>query len=368
MNDHRRHEHPLPMGERARVGASTSPTIPKPRLTGYRAILATLVFAALGLPVQADTRNVTIEAEGITRACTLLIPESTAPAPAVILVSGSGPQDRDETIRGSKPFLRIATHLARNNIATLRCDDRGVGGSTGSNDATLAEEAADLRHALALLCRTDGIDRRRIGVLGHSMGGVVLSLTAADTPPAFAVLLAAPAVEIGELLRTQTATRLKLNGVPASRIEINDQVIVALTSASLYGDATLRVEAERLARDLGGNDTWVDEKVTFFGSRMFRSFLDHEMAAYRALAMPVLALFGGTDWKVDAGMNDEALRSFNLPDLTVETLTGHNHLFQRTAEGRPLSATGPSPSDETLDKLSEWIAGTPRATPCEGLK
>ncbi|MEO1495127.1 MAG: alpha/beta fold hydrolase [Pseudomonadota bacterium] len=331
-------------------------------------IRVALLVAALGLPVEAASRDVAIVGDGVTRACTLLKPDGVANPPAVILVSGSGPQDRDETIRGSKPFLRIATHLAREGIASLRCDDRGVGGSTGSKDATLAEEAGDLRRALAFLCGTDGLDHRRIGVLGHSMGGVVLSLAAAETHPAFAVLLAAPAVKIGDLLRMQTATRLKLNGVPASRIEINDQVIAALTQASLYGDATLRVEAERLARDLGGNETWVDQKVVFFGSRMFRSFLDHDMAAYRDLSMPALALFGGTDWKVDAGTNADALRALALPALTVITLDDHNHLFQRTAEGRPLSATGPAPSTETLDQLSAWITATPPAKPCEDVR
>ncbi len=333
-----------------------------------RAFFIAGLFSTVCLPALAGPQEVNVSGDGVTRACTLLAPKDAPNPPAVIMVSGSGPQDRDETIRGSKPFLRIATHLARNGIASLRCDDRGVNDSTGSTDTTLAEEAADLRHALLFLCRTDSIDRRRIGVVGHSMGGVVLSLTAADIPPAFAVLLAAPAIEIGELLRTQTAARLKLNGVPASRIEINDQVIVALTSASLYGDATLRVEAERLARDLGGNDKWVDQKIVFFGSRMFRSFLDHDMATYRSLTMPVLALFGGTDWKVDAKTNSKALQSLNLPYLTTMTLTDHNHLFQRSAEGRPLSATGPAPSDETLDQLTTWITATPPADPCEGLK
>lgn len=331
-----------------------------------RTSLLFLLLATLTTLAQAEPREVTFAgAEGML-AGTLVVPERRPNPPALILVSGSGPQDRDETIRGLKPFQRIANHLERHGIATLRYDDRGVGGSEGNPDATLAEEAADLAEAIAFLCTTGEVNPNRIGVLGHSMGGVILSLAAAEIQPAFAILLASPATPGADLLRAQTRRKLELNRVPEARITRNDALIRDIAAASLEGDDALRTTVAKLAAEVGGDENWSAEQVAFFGSRMLRSFLRHDMAAYDALRMPVLALFAEDDWKVDAAADGTALAAQAIPKLTIETLPRHNHLFQQTPEGRPLSSVGPAPSDQTLGWITGWIAGAaPDASPCE---
>ncbi|MEM1300228.1 MAG: alpha/beta fold hydrolase [Pseudomonadota bacterium] len=332
----------------------------------FRALLIFTLLAGLATTAEPAPREVTFPGAEGTLAGTLVVPERRPNPPALILVSGSGPQDRDETVRGLKPFRRIANHLERHGIATLRYDDRGVGGSEGNPDATLAEEAADLTKAIAFLCSTGEVNPTRIGVLGHSMGGVILSLAAAEVQPAFAIMLASPATPGAELLRAQTRRKLELNRVPEARIARNDELIRDIAAATLEGDEALKATVAGLAEQVGGDENWSAEQVAFFGSRMLRSFLSHDMSAYDNLRMPVLALFAEDDWKVDAEADGTALAAHSIPKLTTETLPRHNHLFQQTPEGRPLSSVGPAPSDQTLGWITGWIAGAgPGANPCE---
>src|SRR5207248_1061228 len=134
------------------------------------------------------------------------------PFPAVLLITGSGPQDRDETLFGHKPFLVLADYLSRRGIAVLRVDDRGVGGSTGStNDATSADFAGDVRAGVAFLKARPEIDATRIGLLGHSEGAIIAPLVASQSKDiAFIVLLAGTALSGEEVLYTQAAAILKV--------------------------------------------------------------------------------------------------------------------------------------------------------------
>ena len=118
-------------------------------------------------------------AGGIKLAGALTVPRSGGPFPAVLLITGSGPQDRDETILGHKPFLVLADYLSRRGIAVLRVDDRGVGGSTGkTSEATSADLAEDVLAGVAFLQSRKEIDPSRIGLLGHSEGGIIAPLVA----------------------------------------------------------------------------------------------------------------------------------------------------------------------------------------------
>ncbi|TDJ55085.1 MAG: alpha/beta hydrolase, partial [Planctomycetota bacterium] len=131
-------------------------------------------------PYPYTMRDVTVEhPDGHTLAGTLTIPAGAGPFAAAVMITGSGPQDRDETLFGHKPFHVIADYLARNGIAVLRCDDRGTGESGGSFEgATTADFATDTLAAMQYLATVEGIDARRVGLIGHSEGGVIAPMVA----------------------------------------------------------------------------------------------------------------------------------------------------------------------------------------------
>jgi dipeptidyl aminopeptidase/acylaminoacyl peptidase len=133
-------------------------------------------------PYPYDEQQVIIENEkdGVTLAGTLTTPRSTGPSPAVLLISGSGPQDRDEALMGHKPFMVIADHLTRLGIAVLRVDDRGVGKSTGKFfESTSQDFAEDVLASIRFLRSHSAIDSKRIGLIGHSEGGMIAPMVAA---------------------------------------------------------------------------------------------------------------------------------------------------------------------------------------------
>lgn len=155
--------------------------------------------------------------EDVSLGGTLTLPQESGPFPAVLLISGSGAQDRDESIFGHKPFHVIADHLTRSGIAVLRVDDRGVGESGGSvAESVHADLAADVRAGVAFLANHPDIDARRIGLLGHSEGGAIAGTVAAATDDvAFIVLMAATGVPGDEVLFAQLEAINLAAGVPA---------------------------------------------------------------------------------------------------------------------------------------------------------
>ncbi len=152
---------------------------------------------------------------------TLTLPKGSGPFTAALLLSGTGPQDRDECLFGHRPFLVLADYLTRRGIAVLRVDDRGVGQSTGDFDkATLEDSAADALAGLAYLKSRTEIDGRRIGLIGHSEGGSVAIVVASRSDDvAFLVTMAGPGVSGEELARTQSAAMLKAAGATGEQIE-----------------------------------------------------------------------------------------------------------------------------------------------------
>jgi len=156
---------------------------------------------------------------GIRLAGTLTIPQGKGPYPTLLLISGSGPQDRDETIFGHQPFLVLADHLARRGVAVLRTDDRGVGKSGGDfATATTADFATDAEAALAFLRARPEVDVQALGVLGHSEGGLIAPMLAArDSSLTFIVLLAGPALDGIETLVLQKRRFMQAGGPPTTR-------------------------------------------------------------------------------------------------------------------------------------------------------
>jgi uncharacterized protein len=180
-------------------------------------------------PLPYETRDVVFrnDVAGIGFAGTLVVPPGTGPFPAVVLVSGSGPQDRDETFAGHRPFLVIADHLARHGVASLRFDDRGVGGSEGDlRNTTHVELASDITAAVDFLAAQPRIDAAAIGVIGHSEGGLTgPRAAAADDRIAFLVLIAPPGEPLAELSLRQNLAALRARGFAA---ELIDRVVDGL--------------------------------------------------------------------------------------------------------------------------------------------
>lgn len=314
---------------------------------------------------------------GVTLAGTLALPSGPGPHPAVLLVSGGGPQDRDETILGHRPFLVIADYLCRRGIAVLRLDDRGVGASTGQfGDATTLDFARDAEAAFLWLTGRPGIDPRRVGMVGHSEGGLVATLVGARNPAVrFLVLLAGPGLPGRDLLLLQTAALLRAGGAPEEEVlatrSINARLYALATSP---GDTGLSAEAiKRTYLD------WISERpgmtegqraeagqgadalaASLLGPWM-RGFLSLDPRPSLArLDIPVLAINGTKDLQVPAKENLEAIRAAMAGGqgrLTSLALPGLNHLFQHARTGLPseYASIEETFAPEALGILGDWI-------------
>lgn len=307
---------------------------------------------------------------------TLTLPKGDGPFPAVVLVSGSGPQDRDETLFEHKPFLVLADHLARNGIACLRYDDRGTHKSKGKfADATSADFATDAYAAVQYLKGHKKIDPKRIGVCGHSEGGIVAPLVAAAHPDdvAFIVLLAGPGVSGEQIMYQQALDFSKLLDEKTDEKEVKefvDAVMPVLRSdkkpdevkkglsevmmklAGKEKDETKRKKAEEAVPVAVGrlSDPW------------FRWFVLHDPApTLEKVKCPVLAVCGEKDVQVRAKDNLEAIasaltRGGNKRFRCVE-YAGLNHLFQTCKTGL-MSEYGvieETVAPVVLTQLTEWI-------------
>jgi uncharacterized protein len=317
---------------------------------------------------------------GIKLAGTLTVPRAKGPFPAVLLITGSGAQDRDETILGHKPFLVLADHLTRRGIAVLRVDDRGVGGSTGSvPNSTTADFAEDVRAGVAFLKGRKEVNAAQIGLIGHSEGGAIAPLVASRSKDiAFIVLLAGTGVPGHEVLCTQSAAGLKLAG----RTHPKELALLKALQERLF--ATVRAEkgsavAEKKARAALEEITSklsADEKKQAAGALVVieghmqlvlapwgRYFLDYDpRPALRQVTCPVLALNGAKDVQVDAKVNlkaiEAALKEAGNKDVTIRELPNLNHLFQtcKTGAGSEYGAIEETLAPVVLETVADWIA------------
>ncbi len=319
--------------------------------------------------------------DGITLAGTLTIPRSNLPVPAVVLLSGSGPQDRDEQLFGHKPFLVLADHLTRSGIAVLRYDDRGVAASEGSfEEATIESFISDARAAVSYLhTRTAIIDTGFVGLIGHSEGGLVAPAVAArDGRVDFLVLLAAPALPGDQILLRQS--ELLAEGAPTGQIQRNQVLqrrIFSIVKDEHNPDslqAKVRVEMKRSIQEMSpearesmglneqNEEAFVEAQAKAVASPWFRSFLLYDpQPVLRKVKIPVLALNGSKDLQVDAGQNlpviERALLEADNKDVTIHVFTGLNHLFQTATTG---SVAEYGRIEETfapvaLEFISAWI-------------
>jgi uncharacterized protein len=309
---------------------------------------------------------------------TLTLPRSSGRHPAVLLITGSGQQDRDESILGHRPFLVLADHLTRNGIAVLRVDDRGVGGSTGDVlHATTEDFAGDALAAVSYLKTRPEIDPHHIGLIGHSEGGLIAPMLAVrSSDVAFIVLLAGPGVSGDRILLAQVASVLKQNGAPdalaTKTVALQEKMHAAVKQET--DAAALNVKVKQLYDEYAGTLSESEKKLSgispgaadrsakLLGSPWFRFFLTYDpRPALTKVRCPVLALVGEKDFQVPAKENvpelEKALRAGGNKDFTVLELPHLNHLFQTSHTGgldeyaRIEETIAPS----VLDLITDWI-------------
>lgn len=321
---------------------------------------------------------------GITLAGTLTLPADDvrqAPYPAVVLLTPAGPQDRDVTIMEQKIFAVIADHLTRHGFAVLRCDNRGVGESTGDfGTATTADFASDAHAKLCFLHGDERLDPKRIGLIGHSEGGLkAIQAAARDSEREhrtinFIVLLASPGVPGEEVLLLQQRRASEAEGVDEARIEFSVRLhsrILPLFTSDLANDAL----SEELQRTLDEVSDRADDSerdhiksltdyIHQLGSPWFRYFLRYDPRpdlGRIAPDLPILAMSGTVDTSVDWEQNLpeiwKALVRGGNHRVTLRTLPGLNHFFQHSKTGA-ISEYGrleQTFAPEALQAITDWL-------------
>ena len=317
--------------------------------------------------------------EGVTLAGTLTLPRGAGPHPAVVLLSGSGPQDRDEAIMGHRPFLVLADHLTRQGIAVLRYDDRGVGGSTGSfATATHEDFTADALAAVSWLTTRTEIDPKRIGLVGHSEGGLVAPLAAVRRPDdiAFLVLLAGVGVPVEELLVRQGQDIARVMGADPDALRKSAESQRAVFALLKEGHDQPELErklhelfqsqlaglTEGQRQALGLSDAMLEGQLQMVLTPWFRKLLGYDpRPTLRQVKCPVLALNGEKDLQVAAkdnlGAIREALMEGGNGAVTTRELPGLNHLFQTCTTGAiaEYGQIEETFAPAALEKVSGWI-------------
>jgi pimeloyl-ACP methyl ester carboxylesterase len=316
--------------------------------------------------------------DGIELAGTLTLPEGDGPFPVALLISGSGPQDRNEEIMGHKPFLVLADYLTRRGVAVLRFDDRGVGESGGDfASATTLDFTRDVLAGVEYLKTRPEIDPNRIGLIGHSEGGLIAPLAASQSSDvAFIVLMAAPGTTGEEITMQQVELLLKASNVPdsviAQQLEMQaaifdivrdvqdvEQTVEELKSILLAPYATLS-EEEKAA--LGDVETQVMLEISQLLSPWYQFFMTYDpQPTLRQVTCPVLAINGSKDVQVPADPNlkliEQALKEAGNENVTIVELPDLNHLFQTAQTGLPdeYYSIEETMSPVALEVMGDWL-------------
>ncbi len=331
-------------------------------------------------PFDYKSENVTFKSltGNFSLSGTLTIPQGDGPFSAVVLVTGSGPQNRDEELMGHKPFLVLADYLTRNGIAVLRYDDRGVGKSEGEfSTATTFDFADDAESAFNFLKTRNEVYLNRIGILGHSEGGIVAPIVASrNQHVAFIVLLAAPGTDGQTILQDQTVLISRKSGV--SELEIDNNTLVNKDLYELLAKekdtGVLNGKLKAYLLEVAKNDTTmnaaekdqfiksIDSQVIKLTSRWFKTFISLNPATFlQKVTCPVYALNGENDLQVPCDKNQagirEALQKNHNNAVKIERFSGLNHLFQHSASGLPseYGEIEQTIAPEVLTKITEWI-------------
>jgi alpha/beta superfamily hydrolase len=304
----------------------------------------------------------------IKLAGTLTKPKGKGPFPAVILVSGSGPQDRNEEILGHKPFLVIADYLTKNGIAVLRFDDRGVGKSAGDfAKATSADFATDVEAGIAFLKQQKGINIQKIGIIGHSEGGMIAPMVAAkDSSIHFIILLAGPGIFIRDLMLQQQNDILKSQKTDfteiTKQVEINRKAFEIILNTPDNFDAKNKLFKMYRASDSIQTEGEIRLTAAELVSPWYRYFIGYNpQIALEQTTCSVLAINGDKDLQVASKPNlngiEKALKSGGNKDFKVIEIPNMNHLFQTSSTGN-ISEYGQleeTISPKVLEIMKDWI-------------
>ncbi len=312
------------------------------------------------------------EKVNITLAGTVTFPKDKKNCPAVILLTGSGAQDRDETIFGQKPFLRIADRLSANGIAVLRFDDRGFAQSEGDMwTGTSYDFVSDALAAYEYMKNYPGVDSKKIGFIGHSEGaglGVMAAVENKDV--AFVVMLAGTTLPGDSLLCLQAAAINRVAGMTEDAITADYKMRSAIYEIIKRTDNTKA--SEQITTYVNNLPDLPDEQKKALAAAFIKAGLNHWMRVFleydplpylAKLTCPTLAFWGSKDLQVPATENIGALMNLiskNKKDnFSIVTINGVNHLFQNAKTGLVTEYSNKEEvvmNDETLDKLQDWLS------------
>jgi len=316
-------------------------------------------------PFEYGVEEVSYTSGDITVAGTLTTPTGDGPFPAALLITGSGAQDRDETLFAHKPFAVIADRLTRDGVAVLRVDDRGVGGTGGAlMDATSEVLVGDVNAGVAWLRAREDIDGARVGLIGHSEGGMLGPMAAADDPEiAFVVMLAGTGVPSRDIMISQGRTGYEAAGASGEVLEnLLNLHAEALDARGEGVEPAVRalVEAQLALQGQPMNEGVLQAGLAQFQSPWFQSFVRLEPADWLTrVQCPTLALIGSLDFQVPPDQNLPAIREAlaGNPDATVEELEGLNHLFQTAETGMldEYAVIEETFAPAALDQVAGWV-------------
>lgn len=325
-------------------------------------------------PYYTEEVTFTNKKANVELAGTLSLPQQEGVFPTVVLISGSGPQNRDEELFGHRPFLVLADHLTKNGIAVLRYDDRGTALSTGNfNSATSRDFAEDVTAAVSFLKTRKEIDKNNIGLIGHSEGGIIAPMVASSSQDiTFIVLMAGVGIPGDELLLLQQRAIGKVSGFSDDMlmdIEMANRTVFSMIKEStdltqLSSDLTQYLKEHPDKSKPAGveADTYAQLKVDQLLSPWWLNFIRYDPAiALEEVQCPVLAINGEKDLQVLPKQNlvaiKAALERGGNQKLTIKELPGLNHLFQESSTGSPAEygQLSQTLAPEALDTILTWI-------------
>ncbi|MDR0537376.1 MAG: alpha/beta hydrolase [Tannerellaceae bacterium] len=328
------------------------------------------------LPYKEEEVTIHNNKANLSLAGTLTLPAREGPHPALILISGSGAQNRDEEIYEHKPFMIIADHLTRNGIAVLRYDDRGTAGSTGNfSNATTLDLSSDAEAALNYLQTRSDIVSEKIGILGHSEGAIIAPMIAArNTNVVHLILLAPPAIPGNQLLLCQYEAISRASGTDDELIQWN------LTESRKAFDIILQPISVKTMRKQVSKHIKQNMKHNPFASLVSKEarnlliqyeldrllnpwtiyFLRYDPAPVLSkVQCPILAIIGNKDLQVPSDANTPALYQAikNNPEATIKELPNLNHLLQECQTGLPseYASIQQTISPNVLNEITNWI-------------
>lgn len=317
-------------------------------------------------PFNYDIEEVTFQNEDISLSGTLTLPKGNGPFSAIVLVNGSGPQNRDSEIFNHRPFHVLADYFTKKGYAVLRYDDREVGKSTGKFlGSTTYDFAEDALEAVNFLANHPKIDKNKIGVMGHSEGGMIAPIVANKAENLqFIVLLAGPGIPIPQLLNLQNQAVLKSSGATEEMIALNNSLVnggIEILQSHNGSQEELIKKMDDLFHKINPNlpqNTPLKEK--FFAQMLdpwMQSFVTFPVQEnLKKVNCPILAVNGSKDLQVTPE-NLYAIKDLLKDKVTVKEFPDLNHLFQTSETGNPNEyfQIQETFNEEVMDFIANWL-------------